>query len=1008
MTELYKFVSWRDAEELISITIPDTVTEAAEYLFDSATELVEVNGGNGLSVIPEGMFYGCESLTKVNGLSGATEIGDYAFCECTNLGKESNQIAWDNLTRIGEEAFSYSTGSTGLELHLDSLWELRAGAFTSSGLVGKVYLPERLTEIPDYAFKNCQSLTYVEIPNSVEVIGKEAFMMTQNAQDKTVVIGSDNGSRLRKIGSKAFYAVPGGSADTPTNTGYTSILINTSEDDVQFSADAFNGTENCVKFTLPPLKFEGDTEEIQTLVEQAAETNGNGIVSLDKNYVIDRQIKIPEGADITLRTTGTDVMLKAGDELKGAMFSVPETGSLTLEGEITYQLRSARLVESSGRVVLKNGVVRGGQAAANSGIVNIIGGCFQMSGGTLTGAQITNQYSGTVRLGDGAEMTMTGGQITGNSASGVLNAAGGVFVAEGAAMKMSGGAISNNRGFRGAGVLVYGGDGHNFNGYNQDTAASFYLTEDGKILDNRAEGALSNLNPAGGGVYVMYNASFTMDGGAISGNAAEDMGGGVATEDARRLGGGRFTMNGGTISCNQSANGGGIYSFSRDTVKLNAGRIENNTAASLGGGMYVSTDPYTIDLRNALITGNTAEIMGGGIWTCPTGTLTLLEGEAAIYGNSAGRAGDDVAVLNKSANVTTTLSTQMPGGGVMAWYQDGSVQSFNLGGNDWGSVGDAPRYSTSGNRVEIPSQSKASFSAKAIVTEDAASLAEDTARLIITGNRARQGGGIGSNGIVGQEGESARTTEISVKKVWSGSGGSQPESVTVHLIKCVDDKQYAVDTAVLSAENGWSFTFTGLADGSYTVSEEPAAGYTAAITGSQEEGFTITNTYTRPDPDPQPDPEPTPTPDPGRPAPRPTPAPTPVPTPAPTPAPTPTSDPAPDPVPSPEESPDPQPAPSEPTQEELPDEPIPLNPAPTPTPTPGGGPDTPEPPDTPDEPETPDRPEPSGPSGDLPQTGTTAQEVDPTITLGLLALAFSLAGAGLLVTLVRRKDGDEG
>ena len=101
VTELYKFVSWRDAEELISITIPDTVTEAAEYLFDSATELVEVNGGNGLSVIPEGMFYGCESLTKVNGLSGATEIGDYAFCECTNLGKESNQIAWDNLTRIG-------------------------------------------------------------------------------------------------------------------------------------------------------------------------------------------------------------------------------------------------------------------------------------------------------------------------------------------------------------------------------------------------------------------------------------------------------------------------------------------------------------------------------------------------------------------------------------------------------------------------------------------------------------------------------------------------------------------------------------------------------------------------------------------------------------------------------------------------------------------------------------------------------------------------------------------
>ncbi len=44
--------------------------------------------------------------------------------------------------------------------------------------------------------------------------------------------------------------------------------------------------------------------------------------------------------------------------------------------------------------------------------------------------------------------------------------------------------------------------------------------------------------------------------------------------------------------------------------------------------------------------------------------------------------------------------------------------------------------------------------------------------------------------------------------------------------------------------------------------------------------------------------------------------------------------------------------------------------------------------------------------GDLPQTGTlgTRTAVDPTRTMGMLALAASLAAAGLLVVIGRRKD----
>ena len=45
------------------------------------------------------------------------------------------------------------------------------------------------------------------------------------------------------------------------------------------------------------------------------------------------------------------------------------------------------------------------------------------------------------------------------------------------------------------------------------------------------------------------------------------------------------------------------------------------------------------------------------------------------------------------------------------------------------------------------------------------------------------------------------------------------------------------------------------------------------------------------------------------------------------------------------------------------------------------------------------------PLGNLPQTGTTAQPADPTITLGLLAVSVSLAAAGLWL-LRKREDGE--
>ena len=98
--------------------------------------------------------------------------------------------------------------------------------------------------------------------------------------------------------------------------------------------------------------------------------------------------------------------------------------------------------------------------------------------------------------------------------------------------------------------------------------------------------------------------------------------------------------------------------------------------------------------------------------------------------------------------------------------------------------------------------------------------------------------------------------EITVTKVWNDSdnrAGMRPESVTVRLLAdgvVVDGK-----TLVLSEDNEWSGTFTGLpvVDASanteikYSVNEDPVTNYSADITETQKDGFTLTNTYVNPE-----------------------------------------------------------------------------------------------------------------------------------------------------------------
>lgn len=92
-------------------------------------------------------------------------------------------------------------------------------------------------------------------------------------------------------------------------------------------------------------------------------------------------------------------------------------------------------------------------------------------------------------------------------------------------------------------------------------------------------------------------------------------------------------------------------------------------------------------------------------------------------------------------------------------------------------------------------------------------------------------------------------TSVEVTKVWDDDNnrdGIRPNHVIVNLLA---DGMFTGRTLTLNTGNGWSGVFDNLdkfhngAEINYTVTEQSVEGYTASITGSQQNGYVITNRH---------------------------------------------------------------------------------------------------------------------------------------------------------------------
>lgn len=295
--------------------------------------------------------------------------------------------------------------------------------------------------------------------------------------------------------------------------------------------------------------------------------------------------------------------ITSSSAVKGGGVYVDSSGEFTMHGGIISKNKS----------IIDTTAIKPEEKGGDGGGVYVHhGGTFTMSGGTIFNNEAEDQGGGVHVCGNDGKFIMSGGVIKENkSAEG-----GGVYT--GGTFTMSGGTISDNtadptanptdttdpdkkRTF-GGGVCVSG-------------ASAKFTMNGGIISGNEARN--------GGGVYVSSTGTVEINDGTIGGgNKASNNGGGVFIAG----GTGTIAMSGGKISDNKSKNGGGIY-VNGGAFTMTGGEVSNNTADNKGCCVFMSNDKGggTMTLNGTVTLTSNPKLDGSksNVYLADTKTITI-------------------------------------------------------------------------------------------------------------------------------------------------------------------------------------------------------------------------------------------------------------------------------------------------------------------------------------------------------------------------------------------------
>ncbi len=141
VTSLGKCV-FRYCRGLTSVTISDGVTSIGERAFYACNGLTSVTIPDGVTSIGESAFYACNGLTSVTIPDSVTSIGESAFYACSGL---TSVTIPDGVASIGESAFDQCMRLTRVTFEGDAPGSFAEGAFDYAAAGFTVYFNEGAT-----------------------------------------------------------------------------------------------------------------------------------------------------------------------------------------------------------------------------------------------------------------------------------------------------------------------------------------------------------------------------------------------------------------------------------------------------------------------------------------------------------------------------------------------------------------------------------------------------------------------------------------------------------------------------------------------------------------------------------------------------------------------------------------------------------------------------------------------------------------------------------------------
>lgn len=162
--------AFENCVKLIRAILPDSLTFISPSAFSRCRALNEVQLGNAVKEIGSQAFYGCGKLKNVDLPPSLMRLGDLAFYKCLSF-KEVHLPC--GLEELGSNVFTLSGVRSAL-VQCD-LKSCGTDVFSQCGKLRRLKFGEGVRRIGDKFAFQCENLAYVDLPSSLEAVGRHAF-----------------------------------------------------------------------------------------------------------------------------------------------------------------------------------------------------------------------------------------------------------------------------------------------------------------------------------------------------------------------------------------------------------------------------------------------------------------------------------------------------------------------------------------------------------------------------------------------------------------------------------------------------------------------------------------------------------------------------------------------------------------------------------------------------------------------------------------------------------------